>query len=530
MNEPRRSWFRWLSLGMLAFIAAVAISLIWSGLIPLSRGMQWFGSYIVALLSTLLLSMWVLLFSGLRWYVRLLTVASFPVIVGGVTYGLIGSFRFNGDMEPAIRWRWQADPEQEVESHRRNYDSVAGRSWELTKITESDWPEYRGAQRDGVIRGPKLERDWKAHPPKLLWRQPCGLGWSSFAVVGDFAVTMEQRKENEVVVAYDVVTGNEIWKYEHAARFDEIMGGIGPRSTPTIAHGNVHSLGADGHLACLDGQTGKAKWTKNILEGTENLRWAMAGSPLVVGNLVIVNPGNHREAVPWSGVMAFDCNSGSLVWKGGWTKAGYSSPMRTTIHGVEQVVLFDGKQVAGFDLKSGNELWQFPWASTQQDINVAQPIVFSDGRVFISSGYTRGCALLQTKHSQGTWEKTVAIYEAENKPLRCKFTSPVAFGDYIYGLDEGILACIRAKDGKLQWRDGRYGHGQVLRWEDRLIVSTERGDLVLVAADPNEHKELGRVKAITSDRCWNVPAVANGRILVRNEREMACFDLRETKP
>lgn len=530
MPESRRSNLRWYVLAGIMTLAGVALGVIWSGVFDMRVDERWFDTYLIGILLVGLFGLWILALSGLRWYFRLLVVALLLMGLCGGMMGLIADLRFDGDFRTVVRWRWEPNPEDVLEEHRRQQEGIApSAAYDLTRVKPTDWPEYRGAKRDGVIHDQKLSRDWKAQPPKLLWKQPCGLGWASFAVVGDFAVTIEQRKANEVVVAYDVPSGKEIWKYEHPTRFDEPLGGVGPRATPTIAHGDVFSLGAAGHLACLDGTTGKPKWTKEILEGGINLDWAMAGSPLVVGDLVIVNPGNQRETKTWSAVVAYNRTNGNEVWKSGWTKAGYSSPMLATISGVEQVVLLDGKQVAGFDLKDGKELWQYPWAETQQDINVAQPLVFSDGRIFISSGYGRGCAMVKPIKQDESWN-VEEKFHLRNKPLRCKFTSPVAFGDYIYGLDEGILACIRASDGKLQWKDGRYGHGQVLRYEDMLIVSTERGDLVLVAADPKEHRELGRIKAITGQRCWNVPAVANGRILVRNSREMACFDLRSVTP
>jgi len=528
-NASSGSRLRWIVLALILVVVGGGVAAIWT-LGDMGDDSRWMATYLAGMALAGLLALWLLLLSGLRWYFRLAAVGLlFTGICGGL-FGLRSEIRFDGDMRMVGRWRWEKDPEDILAAHRQEQGTFApSAKYELTRIEPTDWPEYRGPQRDGVIRGQQISRDWKAHPPKLLWRQPCGLGWASFAVVGDFAVTIEQRKQNEVVVAYDIPTGKEIWKYEHPERFDEAPGGIGPRATPTIAHGDVFSLGAAGHLACLDGQTGKPKWTKNILEGGLNLRWAMAGSPLVVGDLVIVNPGNQRETKTWEAVLALDRKTGDVVWKSGWTKGGYSSPMLATIAGVEQIVLLDGKQVAGFEIKTGKELWRYDWDKTQQDINVAQPLVFADGRIFITSGYSVGCAMLLPTKEGDQW-KVEEKFRLDNKPLRCKFSNPVEHNEYIYGLDDGILACIRASDGKLQWKEGRYGHGQILRWEDLLIVSTERGDLVLVAADPKELKELGRIKAIKGERCWNVPAVANGRILVRNEQEMACFDLRPATP
>ena len=164
-------------------------------------------------------------------------------------------------------------------------------------IQDGDWPAFRGPSRDGIVVGPKISRDWRKQPPREIWRQPVGGGWASFSYANGFLVTIEQRRDQEFVVCYEAATGKEVWKTGWETRFSEDlgMGGDGPRATPTIANGDVFALGAKGRLVCLDGKNGHEKWAVETLDGNKNLQWAMSGSPLVVDNLVIVNPGAQTE-------------------------------------------------------------------------------------------------------------------------------------------------------------------------------------------------------------------------------------------
>jgi outer membrane protein assembly factor BamB len=506
-----------------------AVARLWLQTAEPGDGSRVINSILVGVLAVLLLSVWAVLFSGWRWYVRLgIILLEFAVGIGLMRYGP-DIIVFDGEMRPSVRRPWVPKPDDVVARHRQSQgDWKPARAVEVS-VGPYDWPEYRGRRRDGVVEGPKLSRDWQTKPPKLLWKQPCGPGWASFAVAGNVAITIEQRHKNEAVVAYDIDAGHEVWKHEYPAQFIEPLGGPGPRATPTIADGEVFSLGATGHLVCLNAATGDLKWSVDILDGKPNLDWAMSGSPLLVDSKVIVNPGRQNDTLPENcALLALDRKSGHPIWSSGNMKAGYSSPMLGTIAGARQIILLDGKQVGGYDPAEGTPLWSFPWDRTNRDINVAQPLVLENDRVFISSGYSIGCVMLQvTRNEQGKWE-AAPLWQEENRPLRCKLTSPVAYKDFLYGIDDpGILACVSTKDGKLLWRDGRYGHGQLLRYEDLLIVLAENGDLVLVEATPKAFHELGRVKAIEAERTWNVPAMANGRIYVRNDREMACFDLRE---
>ncbi len=519
MSTPvaRRSFWRfWFPL-LLPVLASLVIATLWAW--PneeYERVNRVAGSLMTLQALLVLLALWLLVLSGLRWWVRLGVLAA----VLGLGLASVRGVRFSGDMVPEFEWRWGTPPESVLEAHRRQNARPAAPA-ELT-FRPTDYPEYRNTKRDGVVTGPPLARDGQAQPPRQVWRQPAGGGYASFAVVGNVAVTIEQRRDDEAVVCYDTATGRERWVHSYPARFTEALGGEGPRATPTLTGGDVFSLGAQGRLLCLDAVTGKEKWSANVLEINKNIAWAMSGSPLVYDNVVVVTPGANQPSAAGFGVIAYNRANGKLAWHAGTHRGGYASPMLATLAGKRQVLVFDGEGVAGYDAADGKELWRHPW-ETQMDINVAQPLVLDGDRVFVSSGYGVGCALLKV-NADGTAKELW-----RNKNLRCRFTSPVYYQGHIYGLDEGVLTCLDVETGQRAWHDGRYGHGQLLLQDDLLVVLAENGRLVLVQATPAGHHELGSIPAVEG-KTWNYPALADGRAYVRNHLEMACYDLREAAP
>jgi outer membrane protein assembly factor BamB len=249
----------------------------------------------------------------------------------------------------------------------------------------------------------------------------------------------------------------------------------------------------------------------------------MSGSPLVYDRFVVVNPGKQEPSAKYGALTAFDRQTGDPVWNSGSTHAGYSSPMLTTLAGKRQVLLFDGAGIAGYDAEKGTGLWHLEWKTPQnEEIKVAQPVVLPGDRVFISSSYGNGCALLKVTADEDG--KLAATPLWKNMKMHCRFTSPVADDQYLYGLDEGVLVCLDQETGKPKWRGERYGHGQILRTGKQLLVLAEDGDLALVQATGDGNHELGRFPALEG-HTWNYPTLAGGRAYVRNDREMACYDL-----
>ena len=378
------------------------------------------------------------------------------------------------------------------------------------------WTDFRGPNRAGEYSESPINAEWPATGLPRLWKQPIGGGYASFTVGEGRAYTIEQRRDKEAVTAYDVETGRELWAFSYPASFDEVLGGPGPRATPVFHQGLVYSLGAMGDLYCLAAATGKPKWSKNILtdNDTKNIHWAMAGSPLIVGDLLIVTPGGPGG----KSIVAYNRLTGAPLWKSLNDRAGYTSPILATLAGQRQIVWISGERAVGIGVEDGKLLWEYPFPA-QMDMNCSQPVVIDDSDVLLSSAQGPGAALLKIA-KEGDAFTAQPVWK--NKRLKNKFNSSVLYKGYIYGFDEAVLECFDPQTGEVKWKGGRYGYGQLLLAGGYLIITTEQGELVLVRATPEGHQELARFQAIEG-KTWNIPAIDNGLLLVRNTEEMACF-------
>ena len=382
---------------------------------------------------------------------------------------------------------------------------------------ETLWPAFRGAARDGQYHHP-IRTDWPADGLPRLWQQPIGGGYASFAAADGQLFTIEQRRDLEVVTAYDAETGHELWAHEWEAFFRETMGGDGPRTTPTWSDGRLFALGATGELRSLDAATGDLRWRTNILTDASaaNLTWAMAASPLVVDGMVVVLPGGGAG----QSVAAYDADTGDLVWTALDDVQGYTAPMLVELAGVRQILVVTAGRAAGLAVEDGTLLWDYSWVVSTVP-NMSQPLLLDGDRLFLSASYGQGAAMIEISRTGGGLS---ARELWRTNRMKNKFSGSVVHEGYIYGLDESILACLDAETGELMWKGGRYGYGQLLLAAGHLVVLTERGDVVLVRATPAGHEELARFEAI-SGKTWNNPAIADGRLFVRNTTEMAAFDI-----
>jgi outer membrane protein assembly factor BamB len=525
-RPSRRLWF----LVVVDLLATAGIVAVWF-LLPehMDRGSRISLTFFILVAAAAASAVW---FFGMarvsakaRWICAAVLLLAAVVLVGSVR-----RVEFSGNMTPTFDFRWTPNRYVVLEAHRarqRAEEAKTGAHESEAPIGEprsAEWDvfDYRGAHRDGVSPGPKLARSWSTDPPKLVWRQPVGGGYASFVVAGPLVITIEQRRDSEAIVAYDFDTGRERWIHEYPSLFSERMGGDGPRSTPTVHQGEVYALGATGVLSCLEVDSGKPLWSLDILKqnGAENIDWGMAGSPLIYNGMVLVNPGNQKGTALSRSITTFDLVTGKPVWGGGETRAGYASPMLVALAGVPQVLVFDAGGLAGFDAADGRELWRTPW-KTDFDVNAAQPIVLDDNALFITSA--SGAALVKVEQIDGAWNVDEVW---KNLRMKCGFSCPIAYNGYVYGIDENILVCLELATGKRIWkdRDGQYGHGQLLRRDDLLIVLGEAGELALVEATPERFRELGRIQAIEG-KTWNNPTLVGRRIFVRNHLEMAAYDL-----
>jgi outer membrane protein assembly factor BamB len=386
-----------------------------------------------------------------------------------------------------------------------------------------DWSDFRGPKRDGHYTARPILTAWPGGELTPMWEQPIGGGYASFVTARlnglDLAFTIEQRGAQEVLTAYDVATGHEHWASAWPALFKEFMGGDGPRATPTYFDGVVYAQGALGELRAVDAITGRTIWRTNMLTDARsaNLQWGMAAAPLIVDDHVIVLPGGPAG----QSVVAYNHRTGVRAWSAQNDRPAYVSPMLVTIDGVRQILTVSATRIMGLSPGDGALLLDYAWV-TQYDVNAGQPIVIGANRVFMSSGYDKGAVVIEVTLSG----LRAAVREVwRNNRMKNQFTSSVLHDGHIYGLDESILACLDAETGAVKWKGGRYGYGQIALASGHIVVLTEDGDLALVRATPDKHEELTRFPVLNG-KTWNHPAFSDGRLLVRNLKEMAAFDLR----
>jgi outer membrane protein assembly factor BamB len=456
-------------------------------------------------------------YAPLQWSLRLGVL----LLLLFATFGFVRLVRIagmSGDNHLSFAWQW-TKPVEDFPEATSSGTQVA----DLTHTTDHDFPQFLGPERLAVIHNVRLARDWKRTPPREVWRKTVGAGWSGFAVVGDYAITQEQRGPQECVVCYRVSDGEQIWLHADSVRFDSSMGGPGPRATPTIDRGRVYTVGGAGLLNCLDGATGRPIWSVYILKdnAAENIAHGVCGSPLIVDNSVVLSPTGSNGI----SLAAYDCDTGRRLWQAGKDQAGYSSPLLTTLAGVRQVLLFTAEGITGHDPATGTILWSYPWNNSEH-VNCSEPLphVGGDDQVFISTGYNKGCMLLRVEPASTPPWHVQPLWDRPSRFMKTKFTTPVFHDGYIYGLDDGILECLNPQTGEKLWKSGRYKHGQILLAGDLLLVQTEDGPVVLVEPSPEGLRELGRLPAL-SGKTWNNPALAGRFLLVRHDHEARCYEL-----
>ena len=515
---------RWLAVGAVVVAAVVTMVLGHKsmGIMPIFGGLPWLLTGWVA---------WLLITRALpadapRPGLRRAGMLVIPFLALGA-FLLLRMDGLRGDGNPQFHWRWSRTAEDRFLAGGPASPVTTPATVPATRPTAlvlrpGDWPAFRGPDRDGNVRGVRIATDWDAHPPKKLWGQRVGPGWSSIAVVDGRAFTQEQRGESEVVVCRDAETGAVVWAHEDGGRFEESLSGAGPRATPTFDHGMLYTLGARGVLNCLDAADGRRAWSHDIAADAQAKvpDWGFCSSPLVVGGKVIVYAGGKSK----KSLLAYDADTGSLAWAAPAGEWGYSSPHRATINGVEQVLCLSDRGVTAVDPADGSVLWEHVMAGSAP--RSVQPLPVGSNRVLANFGLDSPTSLIEVPAAApGAPPRPAERWTSRN--LKPSFNDFVVHDGYAYGFDGSLFACVDLKDGSRKWKKGRYGAGQVLLLPDQpvLLVVSEQGEAVLVAADPDQHVELGRFQAVTG-KTWNHPAIAGGRLFVRSAEEMASYELR----
>ncbi|MDB6064301.1 MAG: WD40-like repeat-like protein [Pedosphaera sp.] len=428
---------------------------------------------------------------------------------------------WRGGYMPAFTYHKTAPNYEAVEKSRTSqsgHASIASTNLQ-SAITPAYWTDFRGPNRDGHYDEMPILTNWPATGLRALWDQPIGAGYGSFVVAEGLAFTIEQRRDIEMIVAYGLATGREVWTNGWHAFFQESMGGDGPRATPTYYDGKLYVQGAEGEFRCIEAATGKLIWSKNILQdnGAMNLYYGMASSPLIIDDKVIIQAGGANG----KSVVAYNRSTGETVWKALDDPSAYASPMTVDLAGQRQLLIVTSKRAVGLSIADGRLLWEHPWVVKMENRNIAQPVILSTNRFFLSAGYGTGCEAVEiSRNDTGFSARSVW----KNKLLKNKFSSSVFWKGCIYGLDEDLLTCLNADTGERRWKDGRYGFGQLILADGHLVILSGEGQIALVRAIPDRWEELARFPAIQG-KTWNHPCLAQGKLLVRNAVEMACFDL-----
>ena len=387
-----------------------------------------------------------------------------------------------------------------------------------------DWPQFLGPNRDGQTASQGFATSWPKDGPKEIWRAPGGVGMSGIAVQGDRLVTMWNSTRGQVVAALRTSDGKQLWATSVAANYKNGQGD-GPRATPTIVGDRVFSYSGQGVLSCLTLDDGDIVWSSDLADqfSIKPAEYGLSSSPLAVGDVVIVTLGGNLT------IVALNQKTGDVQWTSGSGAPGYSSPALLQVASQQQVVAFTASGVTALDPKSGDKLWSYPF-KTPYDCNTASAISI-DGSVFVSAGENHGCVLLGVQRQGGSFQ-VKPVWESVNvkSVMRNEWQTSVLIDGYLYGFDNvgsagptTHLTCIEASTGDVQWRETRYGKGNLVAANGCLWITMMSGELIQVRANPEEYQELGRKKLFGKTR--QCLALSDGRGYIRDNKEIISIDL-----
>lgn len=381
-------------------------------------------------------------------------------------------------------------------------------------VNAADWPIFLGPNANGFSSEKLVNKDWTKIAPALLWKVDLSdNGYAGPSVVGDKVFIIDHHDSDDIVRALNVNTGAEVWHYTYADTNRANWGFA--RSTPVIDGENVYILSRLGIISCLNIKTGSLIWTRDLMAvfGGHRPGWDLSMSPFIDKEKLILTPGGAGAAV-----VALNKTTGATIWQGGGSDVpGYATPVLATINNKRQYLIFTVKQVMGVDTETGEKLWGYPW-KTGADVNACAPIVI-DNKVFISTGYGHGSALLDVS-------QTPPAVIWQSKSVQSRFSTPIYADGYLYTTNESNnLMCVNALTGEIKWKQPGFEWGGITAIDGMLIVGDGKtGEHVLCKMSPDAYQECGRFTPL-GGQSWNSPVIANGKLYIRNLKALACFNL-----
>lgn len=392
----------------------------------------------------------------------------------------------------------------------------------------ADWPQWRGPNRDGISSETGLLQEWPPNGPKLLWQvNDLGDGYSTPAVVGErIYVITNKGIEDERVQALSVADGKDIW----STRIGRVGKNDGPqypgsRSTPTVVGDSLYALGSDGDLVCLETESGKERWRKNLRSdfGGRPGKWAYAESPLIDGGVLVCTPGGTNATL-----VALQKKTGEVIWKSALPEgdqAAYASIIPVEVGGVKQYVQFLEKGLVGVDAKSGSYLWRYEKTAHGSPANIPTPVA---GGSFVYSSTGRGGGGLVELKASGNAVAAEQVYFVAQLPT--SIGGSVLRDGHLYGTNTKGLMCVDFATGDVKWQEPGVGAGSVCYADGRLYVHGENGQVALVEATGEGYREKGKFSPPDQPdrgrgKAWTYPVVSNGRLYIRDLGRLWCYEV-----
>lgn len=394
-------------------------------------------------------------------------------------------------------------------------------------LAAADWPQFLGPARNGVYDGPPLAESWPSSGPRVVWRKTVGAGFAGPAVAGDRVLLFHRLGAEEVVESLDARTGAAQWRYAYPTTYRDDFGfDEGPRAVPVVVNGRVYTFGAQGMLSAIELTSGKKVWSVDTARRFEVPKgfFGQAGSPLVEDGRVLANIGGV-DGVRNAGIVAFNADTGAVLWTATDHEASYSSPVSATFGGTKLALFFTRQALVGLDPSNGRVQFQRTWRSrSQNSVNAASPVIVGD-LVFVSATYETGATVLKVAGA------TLEPLWANDDTLSNHYATSVYFDGHLYGFHGRqefgqSLRAVEFRTGKVKWSQERFLAGTVLLAGNRLVILRESGELVLAAASPEAFKPLARAQILRGVvRAY--PALADGFLYARNSEDtLVCLDLR----